>query len=67
MIKFDPDRQFGKRECPSCGVEVGANHNDCPICGYLFPHPSVRQRSMKLWGAFIMLALLLYAYVVIFM
>ncbi|HMO50326.1 MAG TPA: hypothetical protein PKE26_08355 [Kiritimatiellia bacterium] len=38
------DKHFGTRECPSCGVEVEANHNRCPVCGYEFPaaHPARR-------------------------
>lgn len=55
---------FGTRECPSCACEVPANNNRCPICGYLFPAPSPRQRHMKLWGALLMLALMLLVYVI---
>ena len=39
-MKINPDADFGKRDCPSCGVEVHANQNFCPICKYEFPHPS---------------------------
>lgn len=58
-MKIDDRRNFGMRECPSCGVEVDANHNHCPICGYAFPYPTPRQRGMRLWGALLMLGLLL--------
>ena len=50
---------FGKRECPSCACEVPANNNRCPICGYEFPNPTPTQRGMRLWGALIMLAILI--------
>lgn len=26
-----------KIECPGCGVEVDADNDVCPICGYEFP------------------------------
>ncbi len=34
-IKIADD--FGHRICPSCGCEVAANNNHCPVCGYEFP------------------------------
>ena len=52
-------KNFGTRECPSCACEVEANHNRCPICGYEFPNPSPAQKGLKLWGALIMLAIML--------
>jgi len=58
-MKIDPDRDFGTRECPSCNVEVASNLNRCQICGYAFLQPNSRQRGMRLWGAIIMLALIL--------
>lgn len=50
---------FGTRECPSCGCEVPGNANRCPICGYLFPVATPRQRRLRWWGALIMLGLIL--------
>ncbi|MEX1261781.1 MAG: zinc ribbon domain-containing protein [Balneolaceae bacterium] len=29
-----------KKECPGCAVEVDADHEECPICGYEFPRQS---------------------------
>lgn len=52
---------FGKRgenrkmECPSCAVEVDADHDVCPICGYEFPKQSL---SFKI-GVWVMIALFL--------
>ncbi len=57
-MKIESDKDFGTRECPSCATDVEINHNRCPICGYEFPHPTPRQKHMKLWGAIIMLILL---------
>lgn len=58
-MRVDAHREFGRRECPSCATEVAANENRCPVCGYEFPNPSPRQRGFKVWGALLMLALLL--------
>ena len=57
-MRVVPDRDFGARECPGCASEVSANSNRCPICGYAFPHPSVRQRAFRVGGALIMLGLI---------
>ncbi|NCC50422.1 MAG: zinc ribbon domain-containing protein [Spartobacteria bacterium] len=57
---IDDRKRFGIRECPSCACEVPANNNHCPICGYAFPHPSPARRAMKIWGALLMLGLLLW-------
>jgi hypothetical protein len=27
----------GKKECPSCAMQVDANSKVCPICAYEFP------------------------------
>lgn len=27
------------RECPSCGLDVDAEADVCPMCGYEFPAP----------------------------
>ncbi len=58
-MRADAHREFGRRECPSCATEVAANENRCPICGYEFPNPTPLQRDLRLWGALLMLALLL--------
>ncbi len=58
-MKIDPERDFGTRECPACACDVPANSNRCPICGYLFPNPSLARRRFKIAAALIMLALLL--------
>ncbi|MBN1268825.1 MAG: zinc ribbon domain-containing protein [Kiritimatiellae bacterium] len=58
-MKIDDAKDFGRRECPACACEVPANHNRCPLCGYEFPHPTPTQRNLRLWGAAIMLVILL--------
>ncbi len=65
-MRIHPDKDFGVRECPGCAVEVPANHNRCPICGYEFPHPSPRQKHMKWWGAVLMLILFIVVYLSLF-
>jgi predicted amidophosphoribosyltransferase len=37
-MRVEADRNFGSRECPSCGIEVAVNENRCPVCGYEFPN-----------------------------
>ena len=58
-MRLETSRDFGNRECPSCGCEIPANTNRCPICKYHFPVANPRQKSMRLWGALIMLGLLI--------
>lgn len=58
-MRLEASRDFGTRECPSCASEIPANNNRCPICKYHFPVANPRQRSMRFWGALIMLGLLL--------
>ena len=58
-VNIEPRHNFGKRECPSCACEVEANQNRCPICGYLFPHPTPGQQGLRRGGALVMLAILL--------
>ena len=58
-MSIDHQKTFEKRECPACACEVPANNNRCPICGYEFPNPTPAQRGMRLWGALIMLAILI--------
>lgn len=59
-MKIDTEKQFGTRECPGCAMQVEANQNHCPICGYAFPHPTSRQTSLKWIGALLMLGLMLW-------
>ena len=57
-MRIDPYSRFGTRECPGCAVEVAANENRCPICGYEFPGRGPLQRNL-LWIVLLFLALLL--------
>lgn len=59
-MNVDPTRTFGLRECPSCATEVEANNNRCPICGYVFPHPTPTQTWMRIGGALLMLVIFLF-------
>ena len=56
-MKIDPHAPFPLRECPGCAVEVPANENRCPICGYDFPTRSPLQRRL---GWIVLLLLLLF-------
>jgi len=55
-------KEYGSRECPSCACEIPQNVNKCPICGYLFPVATPRQKRMRLWGALLMLGLIAFLY-----
>ncbi|HEX6981334.1 MAG TPA: zinc ribbon domain-containing protein [Balneolaceae bacterium] len=44
-----------KKECPSCAVEVDADAEVCPICGYEFP----RQSTAVKIAVWVMIALML--------
>ena len=57
-VKIDPHARFPVRECPGCAVEVPANENRCPICGYEFPARGALHRNL-LWIVLLFLALLL--------
>ena len=57
-MKIDSRAKFGMRECPNCAVDVPANENRCPICGYAFPGRGALQRSL-IWIVALFLALLL--------
>ena len=57
-MKIDPQARFGVRECPACAVEVPANENRCPVCGYEFPGRGPLQRNL-VWIVLLLLALLL--------
>ena len=57
-MKIDPHAKFPTRECPGCAVEVPANENRCPICGYAFPGRGPLQRNLP-WIVAFLLALLL--------
>ena len=58
-MKIEVQKSFGMRECPSCAMEVPANNNRCPLCGYPFLQPTPARRNLKLIGAIVMLALFL--------
>lgn len=48
-MKIDASHDFGRKECPNCAMEIAANENACPICGYVFP---ARPRGVRaLWAA----------------
>jgi predicted amidophosphoribosyltransferase len=55
-MKIDATHDFGRKECPNCGMEIAANENACPICGYVFP--ACPRGTRALWAA---VALLLVA------
>lgn len=57
-MKIESHADFGTRECPGCAVEVPANVNRCPICGYEFPGRGPLQRNL-IWIVVLLLALLL--------
>lgn len=57
-MKIDPHADFPTRECPGCAVEVPANENRCPICGYEFPGRGPLRRHL-VWIVLLFLALLL--------
>ncbi|HOU20675.1 MAG TPA: zinc ribbon domain-containing protein [Kiritimatiellia bacterium] len=57
-MKIDPQAKHGMRECPGCAMEVPANENRCPICGYEFPGRGPLHRNL-VWIVLLMLALLL--------
>jgi hypothetical protein len=57
-VKIEPQTKFAMRECPGCAVEVPANENRCPICGYAFPGRGPLHRNL-VWIVLLMLALLL--------
>lgn len=55
-MDIDFQRNFGKRECPSCGVEVAENNNRCPICKYEFPSQTAGEKGFRLTvGLFLLL------------
>lgn len=45
-----------KKECPGCAMEVDAEEEVCPICGYEFPKQS-RSLKIAVW-IFILLTLI---------
>lgn len=56
-MKIDAAKDFGVRECPQCAVDVPANENRCPICGYEFPNEPASRKRAKWILAFLMLVL----------
>ena len=61
-MRIDAQRDFGRRECPSCACEGAANHNRCPICGYEFPVAHPARRSLLAIIALLLLALIVLGY-----
>jgi len=62
-LKIDPDKAYGKRECPSCATWVTKNNNRCPICKYEFGTQPTWQAPLLLVIAIItILALLFYLF-----
>ncbi len=57
-MKIDPHAKFQTRECPGCAVEVPANENRCPICGYEFPARGPLHRNL-IWIVALLLVLFL--------
>lgn len=57
-MKIEAHSDFGTRECPGCAVQVPANENRCPICGYEFPARGPLHRNL-IWIVLLFLALLL--------
>jgi len=55
-MRVETDKDFGTRECPGCGLDVEANHNRCPVCGYEFPNVPEPRGAVR-WIVWILLAL----------
>lgn len=55
-MRVEADTKFGTRECPGCGLEVEANNNRCPVCGYEFPNVP-EPRGLAAWVVWILVAL----------
>jgi RNA polymerase subunit RPABC4/transcription elongation factor Spt4 len=51
---------MGKKECPSCAMEVDEKSKECPICGYEFPESSRTYAWIALLLAIILLLFLLF-------
>ena len=49
----------GKKECPSCAMEIDSKTKQCPVCNYEFPSS---HQGLK-WGA-LLLALLFLLYMI---
>lgn len=49
-MRVDAGKDFGTRECPSCGLDVAVNENRCPVCGYEFPAASTPSRPLAIIG-----------------
>lgn len=49
-----------KKECPSCAMEIGANKNVCPVCGYEFP------QEQKLFKFLVVLLVIVFAIFIAF-
>ena len=49
-MRIDAKKNFGTRECPSCGFDVAANENRCPVCDYEFPNAPAPSRPVAILG-----------------
>lgn len=49
-----------KKECPGCAVEVDADAEVCPICGYEFPKQSPAVKIMAWVLIFLLLVWLVF-------
>lgn len=59
-MKIDATHDFGRKKCPNCGMEIAANENACPICGYVFPaRPRGRRAFLAAIALLVVLAILL--------
>ena len=59
-MKIDANHDFGRKECPNCAMEIAANENACPICGYVFPARARGKRAvLACVAALVILAILL--------
>lgn len=47
------------KECPSCAMEIDADAERCPICGYEFPHTPLSVKIM----AIIMILLMIFYFI----
>ena len=49
-MRIEAQKDFGTRECPSCGLDVPVNENICPVCGYEFPNTPEPSRTVAVVG-----------------
>ena len=49
-----------EKECPSCGLDVPADADVCPYCGYEFPERKGSTKAMAILFAVLLLGWALY-------